>query len=243
MLVDVAGVKFRVHTDAPGHLEFWQKMNSGEWESGTLSVLREHLTRNTKFLDIGAWIGPTGLTAAAIGARVVVFEPDPVAYKHLLANIALNPELAGQIEVHNAAAWISDGQRRLGSGRFGFGDSMSSFATESENGVIVQTVDVAKLHGDFVKIDVEGAEYDIIPRAASTLLKNRPPLLLATHGVSGGARNRMTQSCRMAKLLWSIRGYRRKFLLRPSVRPFRSADIPRALFGLGERDMFFTNSV
>jgi FkbM family methyltransferase len=155
-------------------------------------LAREHLTRNTKFLDIGAWIGPTGLTAAAIGARVVAFEPDPVAYKHLLANIALNPELAGQIEVHNAAAWISDGQRRLGSGRFGFGDSMSSFATESENGVIVQTVDVAKLHGDFVKIDVEGAEYDIIPRAASTLLKNRPPLLLATHGVSGGARNRMT---------------------------------------------------
>jgi predicted O-methyltransferase YrrM len=85
-----------------GQREFWDRYEAVAWEPETLSILRAHLDGRTTFVDIGSWIGPTTLFAAAHARRVIALEPDPVALRQLRRNISLNPELAARIMVHQA---------------------------------------------------------------------------------------------------------------------------------------------
>ena len=78
------------------------------------------------FIDVGAWIGPMTLVAAACGARVVAYEPDPTAADELAANVALNPGF--DVTVERVALWTSTGTRQFRGGPAGLGESMSSFS-------------------------------------------------------------------------------------------------------------------
>jgi len=84
--VRVGAKEFTVRGGATGPLvpprsvwsEFWERFDQGLWEPRTLQKLSA-LRDGDLFVDIGAWIGPTTLAAAVNGARVLAFEPDPVA--------------------------------------------------------------------------------------------------------------------------------------------------------------------
>jgi FkbM family methyltransferase len=138
------------------------------------------------FVDIGAWIGPTALPAAARGARVVAFEPDPVARAELLVNIALNG-LDDRITVHPVALANRSNVRNL-TAQDELGDSMAALTRRSARGrsTQVQAVDVRSLLVDFegarlVKIDIEGGEYALLPAMYHWLQRQRPDLMLSLH--------------------------------------------------------------
>ncbi len=104
---------------------FWERACNGAWEPETLDAL-EHLIRpHDAVLDIGAWVGPTALYSASLGARVLAVEADPRAQALLAVNIAANVDLASRITVVPRAASASPGSVRLGAPRKP-GDSMSS---------------------------------------------------------------------------------------------------------------------
>jgi FkbM family methyltransferase len=161
-------------------------VNAGRWEPHTLSALRRLLAPGRVYVDVGAWIGPTVLAAAAFGAEVHTYEPDPLALDELRANLDLNPALAERVTVNAVALGDRDGAAALSATRLG--NSMSSLATSRGDVATVPVLDIGHAldrddfaRADVVKVDIEGGEYLILPALTEYLRKQRPVLFLSLH--------------------------------------------------------------
>ncbi|MEM1382565.1 MAG: FkbM family methyltransferase [Pseudomonadota bacterium] len=171
--VAIAGREIRVRADTGAR--FWDKVEAGAWEPALLAALRGWLPGGALFLDIGAWIGPTALAAAALGAgRVVALEPDPVAAAAFRDNLALNPDLAPRVTLIEAALTATPGPARIGDAGGKRGKSTSSLLRGNGDGAYqVATVTPDALLAEIgnapeivIKLDIEGGEYLIFPAAA-----------------------------------------------------------------------------
>lgn len=183
---------FDIEVNDRGENEFWTKLESGVWEPDTLAILEDHLDSATLFLDIGGWIGPTTLYAGALGAAVIVVEADPKALPALRRNIELNPKMARRIEIIAKALYPGKGRNgekvKFGSRRKG-GDSMSSLIHEHmATAWQVETISPGRLaelcRGGgkvFMKIDIEGGEYTIFPKAQALFSLNLAAVHLSLH--------------------------------------------------------------
>ena len=100
---------------------FWTRWLPNGWEADTFDFIENHVREGTVVLDIGAWIGPISLYAAALGGRVISLEPDPVAYASLAENVRLNDKLPGSIEPLHTAFGAAKGTVRIFGNRKGFG--------------------------------------------------------------------------------------------------------------------------
>ncbi len=173
------------HLD-PYHSKFWRKASAGEWEPETFAVLDKYLSPDSDYLDIGAWIGPTVLYGARKARHVWCIEPDPTAFRHLAWNLDLN-------DIHNVSAFgvaLSDrfGVARMASVRGEPGDSTSSLLHDGAHGNDALTIawdqfeaaiDLSRV--SLVKMDIEGAEFFVLPTLLSWLQKQRPTLYLSLH--------------------------------------------------------------
>jgi FkbM family methyltransferase len=185
-VVRLGGAVVTVADDYP---TFWEKANAGRWEPGTLAVMATLLGPGTVFIDLGAWIGPTSLFAAACGARVIAVEADPAALTALRRNIAANPALAERITVveravHAQAGTVSFGARRKP------GDSMSSTLLAAEASITwsAETVTPAELatmakpqERPVIKIDIEGGEYQLLPALAPLVAHPAAMVVVSFH--------------------------------------------------------------
>ncbi len=180
----LADERFRLD---PYHSKFWRKASAGAWEPETLAVLAAHLDRDHDYLDIGAWIGPTVLFGARKARHVWCFEPDPEAFRALAWNIALNR--LDNVSAFAAALSLDMGVARMAGMRGEAGDSTTSLLNPdgaAGSDVLTlrfdrfaQAVDLSGV--SLVKMDVEGAEFDILPTLLPWLERHRPALLLSTH--------------------------------------------------------------
>ncbi len=123
-------------------------------------------------VDIGANLGAFALYAARRGARTVLaYEPNGAAFRCLQRNIEVNG-LSGTIRPRQLAVAAVAGQNV----RFPLAPSVyNRIATEEERGEfeIVRTTTLAEILAreavqgiDLLKLDCEGAEYDILFSAA-----------------------------------------------------------------------------
>jgi FkbM family methyltransferase len=219
MEVCVRDVRFRVHDDE--HAAFWDRVVSGDWEPDSFTVLDHFLAAGRVFVDVGAWIGPLTLYGASIAGSCHAVEPDPVARAALRANLDLNPHLAGRVRVHVEAVAAAPGAVRLGNiTSAGGGDSMSSLlfagapCAWAVDGVrldqLLATIPEADL--GLVKMDVEGAEVEILDGSRAYLEAHRPPLFLSVH-----ARFWADPEPRLRLLADLLSGYDR--LLTPRLQP------------------------
>jgi FkbM family methyltransferase len=166
----------------------------GAFEASTLDVFDAVLPGCATMVDIGAHVGLTALYAAAHGARVTAFEPNPQTFALLEANLALNPMLASRIVAIAAALAEADGRASLFAK--GNADSGSSLHRAVERGGIlaghptgmVTVRDAAAVLAELniarttlVKLDAEGAEYRILPRIAALLAERQPYLHVSFH--------------------------------------------------------------
>jgi FkbM family methyltransferase len=218
--VTVGGRTFNVVAGL--HDQFWATCEGG-WEATTFDVLTSHLHAGSTFVDVGAWIGPMTLVAAACGAKVVAYEPDPNAADELEANVAANPGF--DVDVRRVALWTSTGHRELRGGPVGLGESMSSLSGRSGRvgSTTVATIDARDAATSWpsdalVKIDVEGAEYQLLPRLRP-FLTSRPTMVLSVHAYDIRASlarwpspirrvvHHVRHAARTLPLLKAIRGY------------------------------------
>jgi FkbM family methyltransferase len=258
----MAGRDVRVAATAE-HGPFWDLVADGRWEPGTLEVIERLLSPTSTYVDIGAWIGPTVLWAAATGASVLAFEPDPVAYAELQRNLQLNPELAARVTVHALAVFDREGTLSLSADSRGLGRSVSTLIGQDDAGgaVGVRAADGRRVVGwpefascALLKIDVEGAEYRLLRRIAHYLRDQGPPLLLAIHGVHGRSRfgslpmrprravQFLANAGQRAAALWRLRGYA-STAVSDGRSPFRRVsrvECLRLILDQRERDLYLT---
>lgn len=173
----VNGRSFKV--DAGKNKTFWDAIKSRRWETETFNFFQKNIEPTALVLDVGAWIGPTALYAAQLGARCVAFEPDPVAFKELQANYEANrgADWFDRLTIENSAITLDGRPLVLGSRSKG-GDSTSSalFADSDTNWTVSsrRLGDVLREYSSpgqpvFIKIDIEGGEYALLPEMGDVL--------------------------------------------------------------------------
>lgn len=159
-----------------GDWDFWEHYDNGTWEPETKAVLERFLKPGDLFVDIGAWIGPVSLWALELGADVVAYEPDPVAFDQLRRN-------APEVVAHQVAIGAETRDGHLANPQ-GFGNSMSQLADEGER-VAVLSTEIASLDWPriptLIKVDVEGSEVDFLPDLAPWCFEHGTALYVSWH--------------------------------------------------------------
>lgn len=172
---------------APYNLDFWRAATAGAWEPRAFNILSDHLHRDTTYYDIGAWIGPTTMYAARRCKQVVCFEPDPIAYRFLLWNLRLN----GFVDVLPLNIALADRDAVLHVASKGvLGDSMTTLLESGEAAGAAKIVALSwktwmglglVAEPDFIKLDIEGGEFEFLPSIKNYLQARKPTLYLSTH--------------------------------------------------------------
>ncbi len=112
-------------------------------------------------------------------ATILSFEPNPKNVNFLERHCLLNGFT--QIKVHSIALCNSNGSAN-------FSDNAQQSHLSAEGEYKVKTarsddyMDELKTAPDFIKLDIEGAEYDFLKGAERLISINRPQILLSAHG-------------------------------------------------------------
>ena len=167
------------------------------WLEGYLTAITAMLKPGDLAVDCGANMGVVTERLATTGADVVAFEPDPFAFKTLEQKFANLPN----VTLINAAVGVGSGTVRLMRAD-NFGDNPEGASVKStildggrridaENAVEVPLIDFpswvadqVKARGEvaFIKMDIEGAELDILEKMdAEQLFQNVRCLVAETH--------------------------------------------------------------
>ena len=150
-------------------------------------VIDNFITADTAFLDIGAHVGTYTWTCGRKALRTYAFECSPVAFCHLAANVALHG-LAERVTLCQLALGEYEGETDLYVRSIDGGGNGVKRLTGSEGPSRrvrmsrLDTLDIQTPIG-FIKLDVEGAEREVLLGAAKTLQRNnRPPILFESWG-------------------------------------------------------------
>ena len=156
----------------------------GSYEMNKRLAFERLITAGSVIYDIGANVGYFSLLASVLtgaGGRVYSFEPLPRNIDFLRRHIDLNQ--LENISVIEAAVSDQPGEAYFD---MGASSAMGHLAESGELRVEMVSLDqmVADgtlLHPDFIKLDVEGAEYHALCGAETLLRTYRPILFLDTH--------------------------------------------------------------
>lgn len=151
------------------------------YEGAELAMIRAELPQGGTFVDIGANIGNHSIYVAAFlqPGRVIVFEPNPVAYRLLLANVAMN-DLGRVIETRHVGLGLSSET----SEGFGMGAPRKNLGSarmkpgEGDLKVIAGDAALKDAVPDVIKIDVEGMEMMVLAGLEETVARHRPTILI-----------------------------------------------------------------
>jgi FkbM family methyltransferase len=141
-------------------------------------------TNSPLILDCGANIGLSTIFFKQIypNSKIICFEPDPKIYDLLKYN--LNQFNYDDIQIFNSAVWVRDEKLIFESDKSWGGKIVS----ENNNKTI--TIDAINLNKylayevDFLKIDIEGAEYEVIKNSSELILKNVKNIFFEWHSLS-----------------------------------------------------------
>jgi FkbM family methyltransferase len=160
----------------------------GDYELSVQQVLVDRLRPGSVFYDVGAGFGFYSSLGARLGARTFAFEPDEENAKAVLHHAKLN-SLAPQIEVVPSAVLAASGityfERALQDRGHGNGlVSESSTSTTTVNSTSLDDFVVRHPLPHLIKIDVEGAESEVLKGAEGLFGRCRPTVICEAHDAS-----------------------------------------------------------
>lgn len=173
---DGRSLQFKVRGDTVDSDAIYEVLNSPYYRVARL-LLDEHAV----VIDVGAHIGSFTMFSVAQGARrVLALEPIPSNYTLLVENVSLN-SFQSQVQAFNMAAWSSTGKREMPVADDNTGGSGFYYGKEAVRKTSVQCIHLGDLmdkedvqHCDLLKLDCEGAEFEILstlPQAAWRKIK------------------------------------------------------------------------
>ena len=198
---------FRANVYTVGH-----GLNKGLKRKGGLGFLPEFLagsseTEETRFwstldlrgkvvFDVGAFEGILACFFARQAKYLVCFEPNPVNHERLVANLNLNnftnvtPRRVGLGSLPDSFTMVWD--PLIPGGASLEKNTQDGMRAAHASRIRSETIQVVTLDSecesgsfpppDFIKVDVEGLELEVLKGATATLLKHHPDLFLEMHG-------------------------------------------------------------
>lgn len=164
----------------------------GVHEKLETALLRERLSPGMTAVDVGANIGYYALLEASLvgsRGRVYALEPFPRNYDLLVRNIRLNG-FEGRIHPFNTAAGDAEGRARM---YLGPSDNMHCLMHYDRPDTFNDHIDVdvvtldrflaGKAPVDFLRMDLEGYECQVLDGMKETLTTSRPDLFFEVHPV------------------------------------------------------------
>lgn len=201
---------FYVRLNDPFHYD----LVLGKHEPAIHKWLTKNVSRGMTVIDVGSNIGSYTLDIAAlVGTEgvVIAVEADPATAMILKKNIQAN--CVPQVQVIEGAAYRTNGHARLGRAAASTGYTglyygkaaewleVPAFTLDS----VVRRLGLQNL--DMVKIDVEGAELDVVAGMTELLQTKRPTILIELHPAAVPAVSNLPSQLRQA-------GYRVEMLTR-----------------------------
>jgi FkbM family methyltransferase len=174
----------------------WARFRSliyGTWEPEVVKVIESVVTPGMTVLDIGGHVGYyTLLFAKLVGptGKVVAFEPLPENFGALERNIELNA--LPQVRTVPQALFSKSGEMDISvpedmpnSGDGSVVHHRGAKTVRVQATTLDEFVNAASLRPDFLKMDVEGAEHDVLLGAGETIAKSHPKMLIELHHFDG----------------------------------------------------------
>jgi FkbM family methyltransferase len=167
---------------------YFDHLNIGDHANDFLLYVSKHYLRaDAEIFDVGANIGATAaiLATAAPQGRLFAFEPGAETYPHLIATIQANklpnchPQQialgASSGEVDFLSNSLSGSASHIVLNGMSLGGSNTRVKIKTVDDVVSQH-ELTRL--DFIKIDVEGFEVDVLDGAKTTMVKLKPEVFL-----------------------------------------------------------------
>lgn len=180
-----SGIRFNIYLDPKnGFIDneiFWK----GVYEEGLLDFLQSQIKADDVYLDIGANIGQHALFVSHLVTQgaVYAFEPNASIYTQFKDSVEANS--VSNIHIYNMGLGKETKQETLfintenvgGSSMLSYKDEMKSVTIYVEKGdEVLQRADVKKV--DFIKLDVEGYEYEVLLGLSHVISTNKPKMIV-----------------------------------------------------------------
>jgi FkbM family methyltransferase len=178
------------------HWRFNNRTNNemilGTWEREMQDIFSRYLKPGNTVYDLGAHQGFLSIVAARqVGdaGKVYSFEPFPYNFAFLKENMQINK--ISNIKTFQVAVSNKAGKIKFSNSVHDTANTyLSQSPTFSNNFLEVHAVSLDELiesreivPPDFIKIDVEGAEFDVLQGAQKLFLTHSPVVYLETHNV------------------------------------------------------------
>jgi len=181
-------------SDDTGKLNPHTWTSDGVWSGNVVQLFNEKISTKptATILDIGAQSGAFSLLAKYHpNSKWFCFECDPTNYRLLTENIKLNN--IDNCSTHQIAVSNKSGKAILRrSSHFGLhtlGQTPQRFQEDQSLNIEVDTISIDEFvetnnlsSVDFIKIDTEGCELNILKGAVKTIAKFKPEILFEAHG-------------------------------------------------------------
>lgn len=181
---------FSYITDCPAFHHSISMGNSQPYWSGKsprdseLNIIKSYIAktkRNKTFLDVGGHIGTMSIPLSLIYHNVHGFEPCETNYKFFTENIKINE--VDNVHAHNVA--ISNHASKVSVFKHpmprGHQHNSGCYAVKDDSEGLVDCVTLDSLDFadvDFIKIDVQGKESEVLEGAINTIRKYKPLLMI-----------------------------------------------------------------
>lgn len=175
---------FKLNVDTGNYIDAWVYY-TGEYEAFLKKWFKNNIRTGNTVLDVGANIGFHTLYFSDLvgpSGRVIAFEPVPVNFSALTANINLNT--AANIEPLNIALGLVNAETDIHIDREATNPGAYNLFEEGEKNTritiavaddFIPSLNIREIN--LVKIDVEGFEYQVIKGMQHTLAKYKPTVV------------------------------------------------------------------
>jgi FkbM family methyltransferase len=161
---------------------------TGAFEPEQAEIIKGLLPSGGTFVDVGANVGyfsMLGANAVGPSGRVYAFEPVEEIYRILLKNLSLNK--LSNVETLNIACFSSSGEMTMKRDSDSGKSRLSPFMIDNGTVVRLTTLDafvdqLGPHRIDFIKIDAEGSDLEVLKGAIHTIHKFRPTILVELGG-------------------------------------------------------------
>jgi FkbM family methyltransferase len=180
----------RQHILMPSEVPFFFSSFAEPLETTDIYINRGNLKEGDVVLDLGAYCGATVWSFAkvvGVNGRVYGFEPDPVNYEVLRKNVEYH-KLSNVVTI-NKGVWSASGSLLFqGEGNMGSGISIVQSRAVNQYAIQVVTLNdfcaeynITRI--DYIKMDIEGAEVEVLKASGDVIGKYKPRLIIEPHVV------------------------------------------------------------